>query len=63
MSILKPKEVFKTATITLIGAGGRHVLDGGQVADALTDEKLRQGDRVRLIQDDKGKLFIIAGDK
>lgn len=54
--------VFEDRIVSL-GNNGRHVLQSGKVASALTDEKLSVGDRVLTIEDNKKRLYILAGKK
>jgi hypothetical protein len=49
--------------IVSLGNDGRHVLESGKVASVLTDEKLKPGDQVLIIEDNRGKLYILAGRK
>lgn len=42
---------------------GTHVLASGRTATVVTDERLLAGDRVLVIADAKGKLFILGGSK
>lgn len=61
---LKKEMVFVFVDrISALGNDGRHVLASGKIATALTDERLKIGDQVLTIEDNKGKLYILAGRK
>jgi archaellum component FlaG (FlaF/FlaG flagellin family) len=56
-------EPFGEDVIHIIRNNGNHILSSGKVAPVLTDERLKNGDRVITVKDDQGKIFILSGKK
>jgi len=59
---LKSTQIYFSA-IGILNNNGRHILTDGRSAPVLTDEKLEEGHGVVVIEDNKGRPFIIAGRK
>ena len=59
----KRKSPFSVGTITSLNNNGNHGVSSGEHTPVLTDERLKRGDRVIIVTDNKGKKFILGGYK
>jgi hypothetical protein len=59
----KRESVLEEDTIMHLNKSGTHTLESGRTATVVTDERLREGDRVLIVPGEQNKLYIIGGAK